>query len=120
MRSSTIVLVVGLLAAPLALFGSPETGTPSTGFLQAANAQVPAKTGVFVDAPVPRVDPAGISPSDRVAGPGGRALDAGPADGTPFSSTPSGTLQGGGTTESNADGIRSPADPGDTTPNLSR
>ena len=120
MRSSTIVLAVGLLAAPLALFGSPGAGTPSGGLVQVASAQVPAKTGVFVDAPVPRVDPAGISPADRVAGAGGRTLDAGPANGTPFSSTPSGTLGGGGTGESNADAIRSPADAGDTTPNLSR
>ena len=122
MRSSTIVLAVGLLAPPLALVASTGQGTPPASLIQTAKAQTSAPAGarVFEPAPVPGVDPAGVSPADRVAGAGGRALDAGPTDGTPFSSTPSGTLHGAGTQESDADAVRSPADAGATTPNLSR
>lgn len=43
-------------------------------------------------APVPGVLPDRVSPADRVAGagPGGQAHEAGPANGTPFSSSPAG------------------------------
>ena len=52
-------------------------------------------------------------------GPGGLALDAGPANGTPFSDTPSGTLSGGATQAAD-DAVRNPAGTNGGTPNLSR
>ncbi len=66
MRSSSIALAVGLLAAPLALLTTPDT-TVTTGFPR-----------LLADAPVPHVGPV-----DQVAGNGGLILDADRADTSP-------------------------------------
>ncbi len=114
MRSSTIILAVGLFAAPLAFSPWPS-----------AVAQTSARPADSIngrplqDAPVPRIGPAGVSPADRVAGPGSRALESGPVDGTPFSSTPSGTLSGNGS-QADSDRGSLPTGSTDSTPNLSR
>jgi hypothetical protein len=118
MRSSTIVLAVVLLSSPLALLASPDSTASAAGFPIAADAQ--GNDTVLKDAPVPSVGPAGVAPVDRVAGAGGRTLDAGPANSTPFSSTPTGTLSSGGTQTSNSDRIGSPAGGDGVTPNLGK
>ncbi len=123
MRSSTIVLAVGLLAAPLALLASPDSTAVAAGFPQLI-AQNDVSNTVngrpLVDAPVPSIPPAGLPPVDRVAGEGGRALAAGPTNSTPFSNTPSGMLSDGGTQVANADRVYAPANDSGVTPNLSK
>ncbi len=122
MRSSSIALLVGLFAAPLALLTSPGSGTAPAGLMQTASAQplggVPNTVNgrPLEPAPVPGIGPAGVSPADRVAGAGGRSTDAGPQNGTPFSSTPSGTLPSGNSETHSADA----ADTDGGSPNLSR
>ncbi len=122
MRSSTLVLAIGLLASPLALLASPDNAASAAGFaeLVAAQTQDTVNGHVLTDAPVPTVGPAGVSPADRVAGEGSRTLDAGPTNSTPFSNEPSGTLSSGGTQTSNADRVNSPADASGVTPNLGK
>ena len=122
MRSSTIVLAVGLLTSPLALLVSPGNGADAAGFVQLVAGQTDNTVNghVLTDAPVPNVEPPGLAPVDRVAGEGSRTLDAGPTNSTPFSSTPTGTLSSGGTQASNADRVNAPADGSGVTPNLGK
>jgi hypothetical protein len=122
MRSSTIVLVVGLLASPLALLASPDNTASAAGFPLVADIQGDStiQSQHLQDAPVPSVGPAGVAPVDRAAGAGGRTLDAGPTNSTPFSSTPSGTLSSGGAQISNADRVDSAAGGAGVTPNLGK
>jgi hypothetical protein len=70
-------------------------------------------------APVPRVEPPGVSPADRVAGPGS-PVAAGPVNSTPFSATPSGMLSEGGEQTSQHDRTLAPTDGTGVTPNLGR
>ena len=119
MRSHTIILAVGLLAAPLSLGGLSES--------DAAGAP-PADQGVsntingraLLPAPVPSELEAGVSPVDRMAQPGSHSLNAGPINGTPFSDTPTGTLSDGGTQIDRGDRTFTPADSPGATPNLGR
>ncbi len=122
MRSSTLVLAVGLFTSPMAFLVTPDTGAGATGFptLAAAQTDETVNGHVLTDAPVPNIAPPGLPPVDRVAGEGSRTLDAGPTNSTPFSSTPSGTLSSGGTQVSNADRVNAPADGTGVTPNLGR
>ena len=128
MRSSTLVLAVGLLAAPLALLASSDNGAAAAGngavpgfpMLVAGQTENTVNGHVLTDAPVPSVGPAGLAPVDRVAGAGSRTLDAGPVNSTPFSSTPTGSLSSGGTQASNADRVNAPADGSGVTPNLGK
>lgn len=122
MRSSTLVLAIGLLASPLALLASPDNTAVAAGFptLAAAQGSETINGHVLTDAPVPSVGPAGVAPVDRVGGEGSRTLDAGPTNSTPFSSTPTGSLSSGGTQVSNADRVNSPADGAGVTPNLGK
>ena len=118
MRSTTLVLAVGLLASPLALLASPDNTAEAAGSPQLAAAQTGDTVNghVLTDAPVPTVGPAGVSPVDRVAGEGGRTLDAGPANSTPFSNAPTGTLSSGGSQTSNTDRVNAPSDGSGVTP----
>ncbi len=121
MRSHTIVLAAGLLAAPLSLFGLPDSG---------ANAAAPQPADQHVSntingrpllpAPMPNGLEPGISPVDRVAQPGTHSFNAGPINGTPFSDTPTGTLSDGGAQIDSGDRAFTPADAPDATPNLGR
>ena len=122
MRSSTIVMTIGLLASPLAWLATPDNTAAAAGFtLVAAPATETSVNGhVLTDAPMPRVGPEGIAPVDRAAGAGSRALESGPTNSTPFSSTPSGTLSSGGSQTSNSDRVNTPTGGGDTTPNLGK
>ncbi len=122
MRSSTIVLAIGLLAAPLALIVSPDNEASAAGsqVFAAAQSQDTINGHVLTDAPVSSIPPQGVAPVDRVAGEGSRTLDAGPINSTPFSSTPTGTLSSGGTQVSNADRVNAPADASGVTPNLGK
>ena len=72
----------------------------------------------FTPAPVPKLGPALVPPSERAGGPGLRSSDTGPANATPFSSAPSGTLGNG----DQVDQHTRETTPGEavTTPNLSR
>ena len=75
MHSRSIVLAVGLLAAPLSMLTAPTASlSQSTGgnaFLTAAAPLQDSVNGRALEAaPVPSIAPAGLSPADRVAGPG--------------------------------------------------
>ncbi len=121
MRSSTIVLAVGLLAAPLALLTSPDNTAAAEGFPQllADNDVSNTVNGrPLADAPTPSVEPAGVAPSERVAG--ARTVEAGPVNSTPFSNTPSGTVSGGGDQIANADRVDAPSNDPVVTPDLSK
>jgi hypothetical protein len=123
MRSSTFVLTVGLLTAPLALLGSPQTAPMTDGVMQLAqntvrNSQSAPDQSIngrpLTDAPTSDLVPLGVSPANRAAAAGSRDLTAGPVNATPFSAGPTSALQAG-----------SPATPngtaqGDATPNLGR
>ena len=121
MHSRTIVLAVGLLAAPLSMLAAPD---PSAGagpiWAAAAPLQDTVNGRALEPAPVPALDPVGLPPVDRVAGPGTQSLSAGPVNSTPFSATPSGTLSDGGDQASQRDRTFAPADSSGTTPNLGR
>ena len=122
MRSNTIVLAVGLLAAPLSLLAAPGSATPQAGniLLAAAPLEGSVNGHPLEPAPTPTVGPPGVSPVDRVAGPGSHTLDAGPTNSTPFSDTPTGSLSEGGTEGSQRDRTLSPSDSSGVTPNLGR
>lgn len=122
MHSSTIVVAVALLAAPLSLIALPDNSAAATGFMRVAGPVTDTSVNghVLTDAPVPRVGPEGVAPVDRVAGAGGRALGAGPTNSTPFSSTPSGTLSSGGAQTGNSDRVNAPTDASGVTPNLGK
>jgi hypothetical protein len=121
MRSNIIVLVVGLLAAPLSLLATPGPTPEPTNVLLAADTLEGSVNGHALEpAPLPTVGPAGVSPVDRVAGPGSHALDAGPTNSTPFSATPSGTLSEGGSQVSQRDRTEAPSDATGVTPNLGK
>ena len=125
MHSRTIVLAVGLLAAPLSMLTVPSASlSQSTGGSALWAAAAPIQDSVngraLEPAPVPSIGPVGLSPADRVAGPGSRALEAGPLNSTPFSSTPSGTLSEGGDQASQSDRTLAPSDSSGVTPNLGR
>ena len=122
MRSNIIVLAVGLLAAPLSLLAAPDSTTPPSGnvLLAAAPLEGSVNGHPLEPAPIPTVGPAGVSPVDRVAGPGSHTLDAGPTNSTPFSDTPTGSLSEGGTEGSQRDRTLSPSDTTGMTPNLGK
>ena len=123
MRSSTIVLAVGLLAAPLALLASPDNTAAAAGFptLVADNQVSNTVNGrPLVDAPISNLPLPGVAPVDRVAGAGDHATFSGPINSTPFSSQPTGTLSDGGTQIAKADRANSPADAAGVTPNLGK
>ena len=121
MRSSTIVLAVSLLAAPLSLLAAPQPASPQGNMLLAAAPLEGSVNGHALEpAPLPTVGPAGVSPVDRVAGPGSHTLDAGPTNSTPFSDTPTGSLSEGGTEGSQRDRTLSPSDASGVTPNLGK
>ncbi len=126
MRSSTIVLAVGLFAAPLALLTTPDVSKGGGNIFAEARAQGSAPGGqplnnrTFTDAPVSNLATPGVAPADRVAGEGGRTLDAGPVDGTPFSNLPAGYLADGGSQITERDRVYQPKEGQDTTPSLSR
>ena len=121
MRSSTIVLAVGLFATPLAMLASPDnTASAAAPSFPLATSTDTVNGHVLTDAPVPNSPPAGLPAVDRVAGEGSRTLDAGPTNSTPFSGSPSGTLSSGGTQVSSADRVNAPADDSGVVPNLGR
>jgi hypothetical protein len=123
MRSSTLVLTIGLLASPLALLAKPQSEPMTNGSVQLAQATIRSGQNApdqsvngrpLLDAPVPDTVPLGVSPANRAASAGSRDLTAGPVNATPFSAAPTSALQAG-----------SPATPngtagGDATPNLGR
>ena len=120
MHSRTIVLAVGLLAAPLSMLAVPDRSMGAA--ITTVAVPLPNTVGgrVLEPAPVPTVDAAGVSPADRVAGAGTRSTGAGPLNSTPFSATPSGTLSDGGDQASQRDRTFAPADGAGATPNLGR
>ncbi len=121
MHSRTIVLIIGVLAAPLSLQVAPQTSASGTGNLWLTAGTEDSVNGhVLTPAPVSNLDPDGVSAVDRAAQPGSHTLDAGPTNSTPFSSTPSGTLSEGGDQGSQRDRSLSPADQSGVTPNLGR
>lgn len=86
-------LLGALLLAPVAAAAQP----PHTAATPPAPATPPPSNAdkglsVTTPAPMPNAVPEQVSPADRVsgAGPGGQAHMAGPANGTPFSSSPAG------------------------------
>ncbi len=112
MRSSTIALVVGLLAAPLALLTSPDHAVVPSVFPQLlADNDVPNTA----DAPLPNVEPAGVATADRVDGAGERTVQAGPVNST----TLSGSLPGVDQTV-NADRVVTPSTDAVVTPDFSK
>ena len=122
MHSRTIVLAIGLLAAPLSLLAAP--GVPSSGasgfWLTAATTEDTVNGHQLSPAPVPDALPPGVAPVDRVAEPGSHTLSAGPTNSTPFSDTPTGTLSGGGDQASQRDRSLAATDGTGVTPNLGR
>jgi hypothetical protein len=123
MRPTSIVLAVGLLAAPLSLLNAPESPAATTDFLPIADTavtQTEVNGHLLVPAPVPAIGPATLSRTDTLAGPGTHSMDAGPINSTPFSDTPSGTLSNGGAQISQADRSLAPADGSGVTPNLGK
>ena len=122
MHSRTIVLAVGLLAAPLSLMLSPEGSSlrPSRVWIAAASAEESVNGHVLTAAPVPGDSGGGRSPADRVAGAGSRTMDAGPTNSTPFSSTPTGATSGGGDQVSQRDRSLTPFSQSGVIPNLGR
>jgi hypothetical protein len=122
MRSSTLVLTIGMLASPLALLANPQSAQMTDGLIQLAQVTAPSQTAPdqsingrpLLDAPVPSISPPGVSPANRVAAPGSRSLTAGPVNATPFSAGPTSGLQSGSQATPNG----TPG--GDVTPNLGR
>jgi hypothetical protein len=119
MRSSTIVLAVGLLASPLALVDNPQSSDMTTGLAQlvqyATGAPEQRVIGGRPLTDAPRAEPLpGVAPVDRVAGPGSRSLNAGPVNALPFSAAPLSNAAAGSPGSPNGT-------PGDiATPNLGR
>ena len=103
MQSSTIVLTIGLLTAPVALLANPQVGPMTNGLEELAQNTIP-RTATAPDqsingrplepAPVPGPPP-GVPPVERAAGPGSRDLVAGPVNSTPFSAGPESNMQAG-------------------------
>ena len=130
MHSRLVAVAVAVVAAPLSLVSpasSPFAGPSLTPTLANDEIGVIEKTiggRPTVDAPLSNLPDQGISPVDRVAQPGSRTLesgpDAGPINGTPFSSTPTGTLSDGGTQIARSDRTLAPADGDGVVPNLGR
>jgi hypothetical protein len=123
MRSSTLVLTLGLLALPAALLANPPSQPMTDGVLQLAqntlqnSASAPDQSvngRPLLPAPVPSGPPPGISPAERVAGAGSRDLVAGPVNSTPFSAGPTSNMQAGSPGSSNG------PPGGIATPNLGR
>jgi hypothetical protein len=116
MRSSTIVLAIGLLASPLALLANPA-GAPMTNSLTDLVQYTPAPPDQTIhgrpltDAPVSNLPPLGVAPVDRAAGPGSRDLSAGPVNATPFSAAPTSNLAAGSpaTPNGTAAGVATPS-----------
>ena len=92
MQALKIAFAVTVAAAPLALL-------PTCPSLAAGQPAPAASVGgrPLVDAPLSALGPTALPPVDRAAQPGTHSDSAGPVNGTPFSSTPSGTLSEGGT-----------------------
>ena len=126
MHSRLVAVAVAVVAAPLSLVSpasSPFAGPSLTPTLANDEIGVIEKTiggRPTVDAPLSNLPDQGIAPVDRGAQPGSRALDAGPINGTPFSSTPTGTLSDGGTQIARSDRTLAPADGDGVVPNLGR
>jgi hypothetical protein len=120
-----VAFAVAVVAAPLSLvspasgpFAGPSlTATPvdDGGIIEKSIDGRPT-----VDAPLSNLPVEGLPPVDRVAGPGSHALASGPINGTPFSSTPTGTLSEGGTQIAQSDRTLAPADADGVVPNLGR
>lgn len=121
MHSRTIVLAVGMLAAPLSIFAGPTAPSGASAIWSVAAPLEDSVNGKALEpAPVPSIGPAGVAPVDRVAGAGSRTLGAGPVNSTPFSATPTGTLSEGGDQASQRDRTLAPSDASGVTPNLGR
>ena len=111
MHSRTIVLAVGLLAAPLSLLVAPQAASTgaSNMLLIAASPEDTVNGHVLTPAPISGLPTPGVPAEDRVAQPG-HTLDAGPINSTPFSDSPTGTLSEGGDQASQRDRTLAPAD----------
>ena len=122
MHSRSIVLAIGLLAAPLSLLIAPDSASSGQGnmWLTAATTEDTVNGRQLLPAPVPDALPPGVAATDRVAEPGSHTLSAGPTNSTPFSDTPTGTLSEGGDQGSQRDRSLAPADASGVTPNLGR
>lgn len=99
MQSSILVLITGLLTAPLALVGTAGSAPMQNKPVQTVQYSTGAPEQTIhgrplTDAPVPDALPK-VAPVDRAAGPGSRSLDAGPVNATPFSAAPTSAEQAG-------------------------
>ena len=105
MQSSILVLITGLLTAPLALIGPPGNAPGQTKLAQSVQYSTGAPEQTIhgrplTDAPVPDSLP-GVAPADRAGGMGSRSLEAGPVNATPFSAAPTSAEQAGSQAYSN-------------------
>lgn len=118
MRSSTIVLVLGILAMPMALLANPQDRPMTDGLLQMVQLTTAAPEQTLNGRPLTDAPVAGpihgVSPAERVAGAGSRDLNAGPVASLPFSAGPVSNLQAG--SQSTPNGGRDQ----NATPNLGR
>ncbi len=115
MHAVKFSLAVALAAGPLALL-------PVSSTLAADQTAPTASVGgrPLVDAPLSALGPSALPPVDRAAQPGTHADSAGPVNGTPFSSTPSGTLSEGGTQPDQHDRSFAASNGSGVVPNLGR
>ncbi len=114
MRSSTLVLTIGLLATPFALLANPPPGPTPGGSMQLAqNSAVAPQQSIngrpLLDAPTGGPLP-GVAPVDRAGGPGSPSLTAGPVNATPFAAGPTSNYQAGspGTPNGTPGGLATP------------
>lgn len=118
MRSSTIILALGIMATPVALLASPQSPGMTDGLLQMVQLTTSAPEQTLNGRPLTDAPVSGpihsISPADRAGGAGSRDLNAGPVASLPFSAGPVSNLQAG--SQSTPNGGRNQ----DTTPNLGR
>jgi hypothetical protein len=121
MRSSTIVLATGLLAAPLSLLaGQDNTPAPVVPAADLSVTQTAVNGHVLTPAPMPAIGPSQGSRVDRMGGPDGQAMTAGPVNATPFSAAPAAPLTNAGAQTSPADRTAPPADGTGVTPSLGK
>ncbi|WP_158746317.1 hypothetical protein [Acidisphaera sp. L21] len=105
MRSSTIALIVGLIAAPAAIVLAPQTQVFAAELFPLVDNTLTTSTfGPRQFEPAPMIAPAvGVSRVELLAAPGSRATGSGPINGTPFSAGPGSVFSEGGAQTSQAD-----------------
>lgn len=116
-------LVISVAAPAFAQSRTAQAPAPVPAVPPPSNATRNTTTGsdlsLTTPAPVPNTVPERVSPANRIdgAGPGGQAHASGPANGTPFSSSPSGFA---GSSFNGPQSRVAPSVNGDQVPNVSK